>query len=147
MMSTNKSKQFAVFSAIVISSFLAIAGSIGVPDFQALGQQNVTSMSNQTGAATNQTGAATNQTGAATNQTGGTPANMTAASLEPVTNSINEARAALQSNDTAAALEALNEADSQLFAITSSQPAGGEEAEDEGEGEDDDTEDETEGGG
>jgi DNA-binding MurR/RpiR family transcriptional regulator len=140
MMSTNKSKQFVVFSAIVISSFLAIAGSIGVSDFQALGQQNVTSMSNQTGAATN-------QTGAATNQTGGTPANMTAASLEPVTNSINEARAALQSNDTAAALEALNEADSQLFAITSSQPAGGEEAEDEGEGEDNDTEDETEGGG
>ena len=44
---------------------------------------------------------------------------------------------------TPGALEALNEADSQLFEITSSQPAGGEE----GEGEDNDAEGEDEGGG
>jgi len=87
----------------------------------------------------NQTSSMTNQTTG--NQTGGSVANMTAADLEPVTNSINDAREALQSNDTAAALEALNDADSQLFEITSSQPADGEE------GEDNDAEDEDEGGG
>ena len=53
------------------------------------------------------------------NQTGDSVANMTGqVLLEPVTNSINDAREALQSNDTTAALEALNEADSQLFEIT-----------------------------
>ncbi|CAN5490398.1 hypothetical protein BH18THE2_BH18THE2_30400 [soil metagenome] len=148
MMNANKPK--AIFSAIVISSLLAIAGSIGeVTNFQALGQQNNTTMPNQTGTAANQTGATMqNQTSSPTNQTmgnqtGGAAANMTAADLEPVTNSINDAREALQGNDTAAALEALNEADSHLFEMTSSQPADGEE----GEGEDNDTEDEDEGGG
>ena len=140
MMNANKPKCSAIFSAIVISSLLAIAGSIGgLTNFQALGQQNTTA-ANQTGATMqNQTSSMTNQTTG--NQTGG--ANMTAADLEPVTNSINDAREALQGNDTAAALEALNEADSQLFEITSSQPAGGEE----GEGEDNDAEGEDEGGG
>jgi hypothetical protein len=127
MMNAN-TKRSAIFSAIVISSLLAIAGSIGgVTNFQALGQQNTTTMTNQTMG----------------NQTGGALANMTSADLEPVTNSINDAREALQGNDTAAALEALNEADSQLFEITSSQPADGEEAE----GEDNGAEDEDEGGG
>ncbi len=149
MMNAN-TKCSAIFSAIVISSLLAIAGSIGeVTNFQALGQQNTTTMTNQTSAAANQTGATMqNQSSSMTNQTmgnqtGGALANMTSADLEPVTNSINDAREALQSNDTAAALEALNEADSQLFEITSSQPAGGEEAEEE----DNDAEDEDEGGG
>jgi hypothetical protein len=139
MMNANKPKCSAIFSAIVISSLLAIAGSIGgLTNFQALGQQNTTA-ANQTGATMqNQTSSMTNQTTG--NQTGG--ANMTAADLEPVTNSINDAREALQGNDTAAALEALNEADSQLFGITSSQPTG-----EEGEGEDNDAEDEDEGGG
>jgi hypothetical protein len=134
MMSENKPKCSVVSLAIIVSSLLAIAGSIGgVTNFQALGQQNTT-MSNQTSTPANQTGATMQ------NQTGGSVANMTAADLEPVTNSINDAREALQSNDTAAALEALNEADSQLFEITSSQPADGEE------GEDNDAEDEDEGG-
>jgi hypothetical protein len=136
MMSENKPKCSVVFLAIIISSLFAIAGSIGgVTNFQALGQQNATTISNQTSTPANQTGATMQ------NQTGGSVANMTAADLEPVTNSINDAREALQSNDTAAALEALNEADSQLFEITSSQPADGEE------GEDNDAEDEDEGGG
>jgi hypothetical protein len=130
MMNAN-TKCSAIFSAIVISSLLAIAGSIGgVTNFQALGQQNTTTMTNQTSAAANQTGATMqNQSSSMTNQTmgnqtGGALANMTLADLEPVTNSINDAREALQSNDAAAALEALNEADSQLFEITSSQLAG-----------------------
>jgi hypothetical protein len=135
MMSEKKPKCSVVSLAIIISSLLAIAGPIGgVTNFQALGQQNTTTMSNQTSTSANQTGATMQ------NQTGGSLANMTAADLEPVTNSINDAREALQSNDTAAALEALNEADSQLFEITSSQPADGEE-------EDNDAEDEDEGGG
>lgn len=142
-MSENKPKCSVVSLAIIISSLLAIAGSIGgVTNFQALGQQNTTTMSNQTSTPANQTGTPANQTGATMqNQTGGSVANMTAADLEPVTNSINDAREALQSNDTAAALEALNDADSQLFEITSSQPA------DEEEGEDNDAEDEDEGDG
>ena len=145
-MNANKPKCSAIFSAIVISSLLAIAGSIGgLTNFQALGQQNTTTISNQTSTPANQTGATMqNQTSSMTNQTTGNQtggANMTAADLEPVTNSINDAREALQSNDTAAALEALNDADSQLFEITSSQPADGEE------GEDNDAEDEDEGGG
>jgi hypothetical protein len=144
MMIENKSK--AIFSAIVISSLLAIAGSNGeVTNFQALGQQNTTTMSNQTGATTqNQTSSPANQMMG--NQTGGSAmTNITAADLEPVTNSINDAREALQGNDTVAAREALNEADSELvwLEVTSGQSAGSEEGE---EGEED-AEDEDEFGG
>jgi hypothetical protein len=137
MMIENKFK--AIFSAIVISSLLAVAGSNGeVTNFQALGQQNSTTTQNQTSSPANQT------TG---NQTGGSAmTNITAADLEPVTNSINDAREALQGNDTAAALEALNVADSHLvwLEITSGQPAGSEGGEG-GEG-GEDAEDEDEGG-
>ena len=42
MMNTNKPKCSAIFSALVISSLLAIAGSIGgVTNFQALGWQKL----------------------------------------------------------------------------------------------------------
>ena len=97
-MSENKPKCSVVSLAIIMSSLLAIAESIGgVTNFQALGQQNTTTVSNETSTPANQTGATMQ------NQTGGSVANMTAADLEPVTNSINDAREALQSNDTAAA--------------------------------------------
>jgi hypothetical protein len=62
-------------------------------------------------------------------------ANQTA-SLEPLRNSINETLQALESNDTAAALQSLNEADSQLFEIMRNLPSS-EEVEEEGEEESD----------
>ena len=49
-------------------------------------------------------------------------ANQTA-DLEPLKNSINETLQALQSNDTAAALQSLNEADTQLFEIMKNLPS------------------------
>ena len=49
MMSENKPKCSVVSLAIIVSSLLAIAGSIGgVTNFQALGQQNTTTVSNET---------------------------------------------------------------------------------------------------
>jgi hypothetical protein len=55
------------------------------------------------------------------------------ASLEPLKNSINETLQALESNDTAAALKSLNNADSELFEIMRNLPSSeeGEEEEDE----------------
>jgi hypothetical protein len=55
------------------------------------------------------------------------------ASLEPLRNSINETLQALESNDTAAALNSLNNADSQLFEIMRNLPSSeeGEEGEEE----------------
>jgi Skp family chaperone for outer membrane proteins len=49
-------------------------------------------------------------------------ANQTA-DLEPLKNSINETLQALQTNDTAAALQSLNKADTQLFEITRNLPS------------------------
>jgi len=49
-------------------------------------------------------------------------ANQTA-DLEPLKNSINETLQALQTNDTAAALQSLNEADTQLFEIMRNLPS------------------------
>ena len=62
-------------------------------------------------------------------------ANQTA-SLEPLRNSINETLQALEKNDTAAALQSLNGADSQLFEIMRNLPSS-EEVEEEGEEESD----------
>jgi hypothetical protein len=62
-------------------------------------------------------------------------ANQTA-SLEPLRNSINETLQALENNDTAAALQSLNGADSQLFEIMRNLPSS-EEVEEEGEEESD----------
>jgi hypothetical protein len=58
-------------------------------------------------------------------------------SLEPLRNSINETLQALESNDTTAALNSLNNADSQLFEIMRNLPSSeeGEEGEEEEEGE------------
>jgi hypothetical protein len=60
-------------------------------------------------------------------------------SLEPLRNSINETLQALENNDTAAALNSLNSADSQLFEIMRNLPSSeeGEEGVEEEEGESD----------
>jgi hypothetical protein len=61
------------------------------------------------------------------------------ASLEPLRNSINETLQALENNDTAAALNSLNSADSQLFEIMRNLPSSeeGEDGVEEEEGESD----------
>jgi glutaredoxin 2 len=58
-------------------------------------------------------------------QSTGSTANQTA-DLEPLKNSINETLQALQANDTAGALESLNEADTQLFEIMRNLPTSAE---------------------
>jgi hypothetical protein len=60
------------------------------------------------------------------------------ASLEPLRNSINETLQSLESNDTAAALNSLNNADSQLFEIIRNLPSS-----DEGEEEEEEEEEES----
>lgn len=111
---------FAV--AISATAFLAIAALLGgITNPQAWGQQD----------ATNPTGTTTNQTGDAT------MANMTAEDFQPLQDNLNEVREAVQNNNTAAALDALNEADSQLFELSAHQSTSTEDAdeasEDEGE--------------
>jgi hypothetical protein len=57
-------------------------------------------------------------------QSASSTANQTA-DLEPLRNTINETLQALQTNDTTAALQSLNEADTQLFEIMRNLPSNG----------------------
>jgi hypothetical protein len=142
----NKNECTAILSTIAISSLLATAfvfvGSMNL--FQkAAGQaeevfgENATftqevegtgATTNQTAApTTNQTAApTTNQTAApTTNQTAAPTTNLTRSDIEPIRDSLETAREALQDNREEAALEALNNADGALFAIiTYPQPKG-----------------------
>jgi hypothetical protein len=110
----SKRQIFAV--SISASIFLAVAVLVGsIINHQAFAQQN-----------------ATNTTLGATNQTANDPtANLTAASLQPLQDNLNEAREALQNNNTAEALDALNEADSQLFELSTSQASSSDDNDDE----------------
>ena len=110
----SKRQIFAV--SISASIFLAVAVLVGsLINHQAFAQQN-----------------ATNTTLGATNQTANDPtANLTAASLQPLQDNLNEAREALQNNNTAEALDALNEADSQLFELSTSQASSSDDNDDE----------------
>jgi hypothetical protein len=134
----NKNECTAILPTIAISSLLATAfvlvGSINLSQ-KATGQaeevfgENATftqevegtgAITNQTAAPpTNQTAAPpTNQTAAPpTNQTAAPPTNLTRSDIEPIRDSLETAREALQDNREQAALEALNNADGALFAI------------------------------
>lgn len=108
---------------IVASSLIAIlATSIaGVTNSPTWGQQNTTNAT---------AGTMVNQTSS------GTLANLTSQDFEPLQDSLNEAREAIHDNDTAAALEALNNTQTQLSKLNSPEPAEEEEeeaSEDEGE--------------
>ncbi len=141
----NKNECTAILSTIAISSLLATAfvfvGSMNLSQ-KAAGQaeevfgENATftqelegtgAITNQTAApTTNQTAApTTNQTAApTTNQTAAPTTNLTRSDIEPIRDSLETAREALQDNREQAALEALNNADGALFAITYPQPKG-----------------------
>jgi hypothetical protein len=142
----NKNECTAILSTIAISSLLATAfvfvGSMNLSQ-KAAGQaeevfgENATftqelegtgAITNQTAApTTNQTAApTTNQTAApTTNQTAAPTTNLTRSDIEPIRDSLETAREALQDNREQAALEALNNADGSLVAIiTYPQPKG-----------------------
>jgi hypothetical protein len=81
----------------------------------------------QEAAAQNATTTTTNQTAGNQTQGGGTAAtratmgNLTQADFGPVTDSLNTARESLQTNDTTAAYDAVNSAESELFGLASGQ--------------------------
>jgi uncharacterized protein HemX len=117
---------FMALSIIAITVAL-IAGLTNSPTWGQ--QQNVTNATTST--MVNQT-----TTGAG----GGVLANLTSQDFEPLQDSLNEARAAIHDNDTAAALEALNNTETQLSELNSPEPVEEEGEEDEtseGESEDD----------
>ena len=118
---------FMALSIIAITVAL-IAGLTNSPTWGQ--QQNVTNATTST--MVNQT-----TTGAG----GGVLANLTSQDFEPLQDSLNEARAAIHDNDTAAALEALNNTETQLSELNSPEPVEEEEGEEdetsEGESEDD----------
>ena len=94
---------FAV--AIPTLTFLAIMALLGVAaDLQVWGQSN-----------------ATNTTGSETSQSAnGSIVNMTSSDFQPLQDFLNEAREAIHNNNTADAIDALNEADSQLSELSNS---------------------------
>jgi uncharacterized protein HemX len=117
---------FMALSIIAITVAL-IAGLTNSPTWGQ--QQNVTNATTST--MVNQT-----TTGAGV----GVLANLTSQDFEPLQDSLNEARAAIHDNDTAAALEALNNTETQLSELNSPEPVEEEGEEDEtseGESEDD----------
>jgi hypothetical protein len=143
----NKNECTAILSTIVISSLLAtafvfvggmnlsqkVAGQAEevfggnatfteeVEGTSATTNQTAAPTTNQTAApTTNQTAApTTNQTAApTTNQTAAPTTNLTRSDIELIRDNLETAREALQDNDAQAALEALNNADGALFAIT-----------------------------
>jgi hypothetical protein len=119
---------FMALSIIAITVAL-IAGLTNSPTWGQQ-QQNVTNATTST--MVNQT----TTTGAG----GGVLANLTSQDFEPLQDSLNEARAAIHDNDTAAALEALNNTETQLSELNSPEPVEEEGEEDEtseGESEDD----------
>lgn len=124
---------FTAFSMIAITLAL-IAGLTNSPTW---GQQQ----QNETNATTS-TSTMVNQTTTDVGVGGGALANLTSQDFEPLQDSLNEARAAIHDNDTAAALEALNNTETHLSELNSPEPAEQEGEEDEaseGESEDDTT--------
>jgi hypothetical protein len=117
---------FMALSIIAITVAL-IAGLTNSPTWGQQ-QQNVTNATTST--MVNQT-----TTGAG----GGVLANLTSQDFEPLQDSLNEARAAIHDNDTAAALEALNNTETQLSELNSPEPVEEEGEEDETSESEDDT--------
>jgi sugar (pentulose or hexulose) kinase len=118
---------FMALSLIAITVAL-IAGLTNSPTWGQQ-QQNVTNATTST--MVNQT----TTTGAG----GGVLANLTSQDFEPLQDSLNEARAAIHDNDTAAALEALNNTETQLSELNSPEPV----EEEEDETSEDESEDDT----
>jgi hypothetical protein len=124
-MNTNKQ----TFAVIAISSLLVITASISaLTNLEVLGQQQ--NATNTTGATANQTGSVMqNQTTGNQTQAGGAMGGNIMASfipsdLDPVTDSLNTAREALQNNDTTEAFNALSSVRNELFALTNDMEPG-----------------------
>ena len=97
--------------ALTLLAMMALLGVAGNPEV--LGQPN-----------------ATNATGSGVSQTAnGIIANMTSSDFQPLQDLMNEARDAIHNNDTAGALDALNDADSQLSELSNSTSDDNEESE------------------
>jgi hypothetical protein len=95
-----------IFALVIPSStFLAMMALLGVAgNLEVWGQSN-----------------ATNATGSGVSQTAnGIFANMTSSDFQPLQDLMNEARDAIHNNDTTGALDALNDADSQLSELSNS---------------------------
>jgi hypothetical protein len=91
-----------VIPALTILSTMVMLGVAGNPEVW--GQSN-----------------ATNATGSGVSQTAnGIIANMTSSDFQPLQDLMNEARDAIHNNDTAGALDALNDADGQLSELSNS---------------------------
>jgi hypothetical protein len=92
-----------------------------------LATQTLLPLLQQEAAAQNATTTTTNQTAGNQTQGGGAAAtravmgNLTQADFGPVTDNLNTARESLQTNDTTAAYDAVNSAESELFGLASDQ--------------------------
>lgn len=132
-MNAKKQASVIITSSSVIAIIITAALIAGLTNSPIWGQQQ-----NATNATTS---AMVNQTTTEDGVVGGELANLTLQDFEPLQDSLNDAREAIHDNDTAAALEALNNTQTQLSELNSPEPAeeeGGEEDEsDEGEGEGD----------
>ncbi len=139
-MNRNKQKYSTILFAIVISSSLVFATSIGrTVTFEGAvaQQQQQNTTTNTTNIISTQTNGSANQTGETvtagsmpnqtiTNQTEGgggaaALANITQTDLESITEDLGQARQALQNNDTNGVLDELSSASEELFQVISGQ--------------------------
>jgi hypothetical protein len=104
----------AIVAAATVLATTMTATQIVLPPLlqQEAAAQNATTTTNQTGGNQTQGG------GAATRAAMG---NLTQANFGPVTDNLNTARESLQTNDTTAAYDAVNSAESQLFGLANGQ--------------------------
>ena len=103
----------------VLIAIVAAATVLATQTLLPLLQQEVVAQNATTTTTTNQTAGNQTQGGAAA--TRATMGNLTQADFGPVTDSLNTARESLQTNDTTAAYDAVNSAESELFGLANDQ--------------------------
>jgi hypothetical protein len=113
-MNTKKQTSVVIATSILVTIIAALIS--GLSNSQTWGQQQ-----NATNATNAATGTMINQTG------GGTLANLTSEDFESIQDTINEARGAIHNNDPESALEVLNDTQTLLSELSSSEPAEDEE--------------------
>jgi hypothetical protein len=113
-----KSNRVLIAIVVVVATVLATTMAATQILLPPLLQQEAAAQ-NATTTTTNQT--AGNQTQGGTAATRATMGNLTQADFGPVTDNLNTARESLQTNDTTAAYDAVNSAESELFRLASGQ--------------------------
>jgi hypothetical protein len=113
-----KSNRVLIAIVVVVATVLATTMAATQILLPPLLQQEAAAQ-NATTTTTNQT--AGNQTQGGTAATRATMGNLTQADFGPVTDNLNTARESLQTNDTTAAYDAVNSAESELFGLASGQ--------------------------